>query len=232
MLLGQAESGKSTLQKQFQLYYASQSLDHERPSWRPIVYFNVLKALRMILDEIDVSYPQAMHQPSSSGSSSYSPVSTANSTAGVFSFTSPQQSTSPKKLKSKDSQSPPTTVNCPDPNWFPELNYLRSKILPLVASEEALASELSGGITLSGGRTGVYVRTGWQALVTGSRAWPIAGSGSGGGIGSVPRASAVTNIVAKTLQATKDEIYGLWRHPGVLALLRDGKLRLEESASL
>jgi hypothetical protein len=56
MLLGQAESGKhltekllfkthftrrflgkSTLQKQFQLYYASSTLDYERPSWRPVV---------------------------------------------------------------------------------------------------------------------------------------------------------------------------------------------------
>lgn len=50
-------------------------------------------------------------------------------------------------------------------------------------------------------------------------------------MGSVPRATAVTNIVAKTLQATKDEVYGLWRHPAVLRLLQDGKLRLEESAS-
>lgn len=53
MLLGQAESGKSTLQKQFQLYYASQSLNHERPSWIPIVHFNIVKAIRMILDELD-----------------------------------------------------------------------------------------------------------------------------------------------------------------------------------
>ena len=45
MLLGQAESGKSTLQKQMQLYYSSQTLDKEKPSWKPIVFFNLLKAL-------------------------------------------------------------------------------------------------------------------------------------------------------------------------------------------
>ena len=55
-MLGQAESGKSTLQKQFQLYYSSATLDRERPSWRPIVYFNILKAIRMILDELDWEY--------------------------------------------------------------------------------------------------------------------------------------------------------------------------------
>ncbi|KAF9000413.1 guanine nucleotide binding protein, alpha subunit [Cyathus striatus] len=53
MLLGQAESGKSTLQKQFQLYYASKTLEGERPSWRPVVYFNIIKAVRMMLGELD-----------------------------------------------------------------------------------------------------------------------------------------------------------------------------------
>jgi len=56
MLLGQAESGKSTLQKQFQLYYASQTLDHERPSWRPVVYLNIITAVRIIVDEIEHAY--------------------------------------------------------------------------------------------------------------------------------------------------------------------------------
>lgn len=69
------------------------------------------------------------------------------------------------------------------------------------------------------------------------KTWPISdsirigGIGNGNGSGS-ERPSAVTNIVAKTLQATKDEVYGLWKHPGVMRLLKDGKLRLEESAAL
>ena len=65
MLLGQAESGKSTLQKQFQLYYASHSLDRERPLWRPIVYSNILKALRMLMDELDRRYGSGTLTPGS-----------------------------------------------------------------------------------------------------------------------------------------------------------------------
>ena len=224
MLLGQAESGKSTLKKQFQLYYAAQTLERERPSWKPIVYFNILKALRMILDELDFQYPQAVQPPSPTTSAPYSPVppSTASSAGNVFSFTPP-----PSKLPSQSSSlSGHSSVPTPESSWFPELAYLRTKVLPLVASEEALASELSGGITVTGGRKGVYVRSGWQALVTPNRAWPLAE------IASSSRPSAVTNIVAKTLGANQNEIFRLWQHPAVQSLVRTNKLRLEESASL
>ena len=59
--------------------------------------------------------------------------------------------------------------------WPSDLSTLRTKLLPLVAVEDALASDLSGGVTVAGGRTGVFVRAGWQALVAPAlnlnRAW-------------------------------------------------------------
>ncbi|KAJ7782560.1 guanine nucleotide binding protein, alpha subunit [Mycena maculata] len=60
MLLGQAESGKSTLQKQFQLYHASHTLDVERPSWRIVVYANLIKAVRTILEELDYEFSSSL----------------------------------------------------------------------------------------------------------------------------------------------------------------------------
>ncbi|KAJ7502541.1 guanine nucleotide binding protein, alpha subunit [Mycena galericulata] len=62
MLLGQAESGKSTLQKQFQLYHASHALDVERPSWRIVVYANLIKAVRTILEELDYEFSTSMDE--------------------------------------------------------------------------------------------------------------------------------------------------------------------------
>ncbi|KAJ7646551.1 G-protein alpha subunit [Roridomyces roridus] len=59
MLLGQAESGKSTLRKQFQLYHASHTLEAERPSWRIVVYANLIKAVRAILEELDYEFSSA-----------------------------------------------------------------------------------------------------------------------------------------------------------------------------
>ncbi|KAI0762174.1 G-protein alpha subunit [Trametes elegans] len=206
MMLGQAESGKSTLQKQFQLYYSSNSLDEERPSYRPIVYFNILKAIRMILDELDWQYGLGAN-----GSGQPLPVPLMPSTSASGSGSGSGSASSLRSL--------------PNPAWFPELAQLRAKLLPLVASEDALAAELSGGVTLAGGRTGVYVRHGWQALISGNRSWPLADTYR---TAMTPRQSAVTNIVAKTLAASQDEIELLWYHPGVQSLLKQNKLRLEE----
>ncbi|KAI0630050.1 G-protein alpha subunit [Trametes polyzona] len=209
MLLGQAESGKSTLQKQFQLYYSSKTLDEERPSWRPIVYFNILKAIRMILDELDWQYGLG----ASGGEPLPVPlVPSTSNTSGSGSH----------------SHSGSSSRSSPNPAWFPELAILRNKLLPLVASEDALAGELSGGISVTGGRTGVYVRAGWQALISGNRAWPLSENYR---TTMTPRQSAVANIVAKTLAASQAEVELLWWHPGVQSLLKGNKLRLEEYAA-
>lgn len=195
MLLGQAESGKSTLQKQFQLYYASQTLDQERPSWRPMVYSNVVKALRMILDELSHQYAandSHLSPTESVASSSSTPVDTARSSS-----------------------------------WPPDLKHLQTKLAPLVANEEALASELSGGITVSGGRTGVYVRAGWQALITPNRAWPVTDIRQ-----AAARPTVITTLVGNTLLATQNEIAELWQHSAVRKLISSNRVRLEESAAL
>ncbi|KZT22584.1 G-protein alpha subunit [Neolentinus lepideus HHB14362 ss-1] len=189
MLLGQAESGKSTLQKQFQLHYASSSFDGERPSWTPIVYFNIIKAVRMIIEELD--YEFMGDAPLSNSSPSSSPPSTAGS------------------------------------DWRVGLAELRTKVLPLVAIEDSLASELSGGITLAGGKSGVYVRSGWQALVTPQRSWPLSDIRNTASA-NIP---AVTNLAARTLVETAYHIQDLWNHAAVRVLIRRRKLRLEESGT-
>ncbi|PIL28042.1 hypothetical protein GSI_09893 [Ganoderma sinense ZZ0214-1] len=252
MLLGQAESGKSTLQKQFQLYYSSSTLDRERPSWRPIVYFNVLKAVRMILDELDYEFGLGPGgHGGASPSAPSSPPSPSLSHAAHLAHLAP----SPSRLVPSTSASTWTghasgsgsgsgsgssthSRGTTNPAWLGELGLLRNKLLPLVASEDALASELSGGIHVAGGRTGVYVRSGWQALTGGGgRSWPLADGfttqqGTGGIGGKGGAGSAVTNIVAKTLAAVMDEVEMLWWHPGVQGLLKGNKLRLEEYAAL
>ena len=53
MLLGQAESGKSTLQKQFQLLHSPASLDAERASWKIVIFYNVVHAIREILNGLE-----------------------------------------------------------------------------------------------------------------------------------------------------------------------------------
>jgi len=182
MLLGQAESGKSTLQKQFQLFHASQTLDRERPSWRPIVYFNTIKAVRSILDELDWDF-----------------TSHANQEDEAYI----------------------------DSNWPAQISRIRHKLLPLVSIEDSLASELSGGVTVAGGRSGVFVRAGWQSVVTSTRSWPVANLYDG----SLPRPDVVANMAARLLSELQYDVDELWQHLAVKTLLRLRRLRLEESAA-
>ncbi|KIM83436.1 hypothetical protein PILCRDRAFT_819680 [Piloderma croceum F 1598] len=189
MLLGQAESGKSTLQKQFQLFYASQTLDHERPSWRPVVYFNVIKAVRMILDELDSDIVTSSHSDSSSEVSS--------------------------------------TIRIGSPIYAGDL---RTKLLPLIAIEDTLASNLNGGVSIAGGRPGVFVRSGWQALVTPKRSYELPDLRKPSFDLKTTAMASVTNLAAKTLAGLVEEIEDLWQHPAIRRLLRLHKLRLDEAA--
>ncbi|KAK0444839.1 guanine nucleotide binding protein, alpha subunit [Armillaria borealis] len=183
MLLGQAESGKSTLQKQFQLYYASTSLEHERPSWKPIVHFNTIKAIRLILEELDYDLSRPIID-------------------------------SPDSMPLSDPQ-----------RAQEEINHLRSQLLPLVAMEDVLASELSGGISVGGGRAGVFVRAGWQALVTTGRNWPLSD------MRTASKTQVAANMAAKMLHDLRNEISALWNHPAVGRLLFLRHLKLDEAGS-
>ncbi|THU90902.1 G-alpha-domain-containing protein [Dendrothele bispora CBS 962.96] len=185
MLLGQAESGKSTLQKQFQLYYASQSLEHERPSWKPIVHFNIIKAVRMILDEIEYEVSRTENDEETEAEVEVESIEIADADKT-------------------------------------ELMDLRKRLLQVVALHDSLASELSGGVSITGGRTGVFVRSGWQTLLTPSRGWM-------GNVAST-KSTAVAGMAAKTLNSSQDEIRQLWSHPVVKKFLDLRRIRLEESA--
>ncbi|KAF9455365.1 guanine nucleotide binding protein, alpha subunit [Collybia nuda] len=193
MLLGQAESGKSTLQKQFQLYYASPTLDGERPSWRPVVYFNIIKAVRMILSELDYEFSlEPKEDPSG-----ITEVSTNGALDPADSSIEVQR----------------------------EIGELRVQLLPLVAIEDTLASELSGGVSVSGGRTGAYVRSGWQALVTPT--WPLSENRTM----EKKHAPEVILLAAKALASTSAAVEALWNHRVVKRFIQLRKIRLDESAS-
>lgn len=197
ILLGQAESGKSTLRKQFQLYYASQTLDYERPSWRLVVYFNVVRAVRMILDELEYDFSPSIQYP---------PLFQS-----VPEDVSPRTTSLLSELETKRGL------------WEEEIQQLRARLLPLTALEKTLAAELSGGVSVSGGGSGAFVRAGWQALVA---TFP--------NLTEMPRQSKnpaeLVTLTAKTLNSSMDAIKTLWRHRAVRRLIDLRKLRLNESA--
>ena len=107
-----------------------------------------------------------------------------------------------------------------------EVGEIRTQLLPLVAIEDALASELSGGVSFPGGRIGAFVRTGWQALVTPN--WSISDHRRG----RRNYTSEVINLASKTLGAVVVAITALWKHRLVKRLVQNRKLILDESAPL
>lgn len=170
LLLGQAESGKSTLQKHFQLLYAQDSLQQERPAWRPVVYLNIIKAARMILSELEFEFETRKYNDRSATDLIVQHLS---------------------------------------------LN-VRTTLLPLIAMEDALASEINGGVAIPGGRSGAFVHSGWQY----SKSHHI-------GL----KLPETATMVAKTLSKVSDDIKALWQHPTVQQYIAQGKIRVEESTA-
>lgn len=127
--------------------------------------------------------------------------------------------------QSSDNDSP-TEETLPSSSDAPsEIAQLRVKLLPMVAIEDSLASEVNGGISLSGGRSGVYVRPGWQTLLD-TPGWGLAETRPQN------RSSDIARLAARTLATVKDDIIELWEHSAVKRILFLRKLRLDESAPL
>ncbi|KAG6826382.1 hypothetical protein H0H92_016045 [Tricholoma furcatifolium] len=55
--------GKSTLYKHFQLFYASNTLERERSSWRAAIYLNIIRATRTLLEGLKNEVAQSVDSP-------------------------------------------------------------------------------------------------------------------------------------------------------------------------
>lgn len=212
LLLGQAESGKSTLQKQFQLMYKPNSLDQERSSWRTVIYFNVVHSIKHILNTLEAWDDSLEDEMDVDG-----PYSHGRSTPTVHSS------------RSHNFYDPLTSQTT--------IANIRRRLSPLVASDIQLADRLSGGITVSGsGKGGVYVRSGWQARTIENALGRIRPRPSVDGDGRKGRNSISADIVqdalvqdvGRMLDAAKDDIKELWNHPTVRGLISKRRLKLDE----
>src|SRR6202011_2943780 len=106
---------------------------------------------------------------------------------------------------------------------------LRTRLLPLIAIEDTLAANLNGGVSIAGRRTGVYVRSGWQTLITPIRGYPLPDLRKPSFDTKTTALASVTDLVARTLAGLVQEIEILWQHPTIRELLQLNKLRLDEA---
>ncbi|KAG2365593.1 guanine nucleotide-binding protein [Suillus spraguei] len=241
LLLGQAESGKSTLQKQFQLMYSPASLESERMSWRTVVYFNVVRSIKKILttleawDDIDDGSDSQSTLERQELGDFLPPRASSSATPSIHSSQigvalSPPSPTSPIS----PTASSPTRGST-------AISDLRRRLLPLTNTEPQLADRLSGGVSVSGsGKGEVYVRSGWQARTIQKgqkllRRQPKPSSPEDeltierpGTALSVIDADPLVDDVARMLEQSREDIRTLWENQVVRALMTSRKLKLDE----
>ncbi|KAG1737296.1 guanine nucleotide binding protein, alpha subunit [Suillus lakei] len=216
LLLGQAESGKSTLQKQFQLMYSPASLESERMSWRTVVYFNVVRSIKKILttleawDDIDDGTDSQSTLERQELGDYLPPRASSSATPSVH-------SSQIGVALSPPSPTSPTSPTASSPiRGSTAISDLRRRLLPLTNTEPQLADRLSGGVAVSGsGKGEVYVRSGWQARTIQKAL-------------SVIDADPLVDDVARMLEQSREDIRTLWENQVVRALMTSRKLKLDE----
>lgn len=83
---GQAESGKSTILKQFQLKYAPKALQSESEAWRAVVQLNLVRTVNFILDVIGGSKVTSEDRENAATYSSPAPTDSSAKGKGVDSL--------------------------------------------------------------------------------------------------------------------------------------------------
>ena len=98
-----------------------------------------------------------------------------------------------------------------------------------MALESTLTSELNGGMSVGGGRTGAYVRSGWQSLIKPS--WSTGVDSKKPEVTVDNRIREITNLVARTMFSAADDIEALWTHEAIRYCVIHRKIRLDECAA-
>ncbi|KAI0321777.1 G-protein alpha subunit [Amylostereum chailletii] len=214
LLLGQAESGKSTLQKQFQLIHNPESLEDERASWRMVVYYNITRSVKHILEVLEAygDSPDGETPEGSSDGSSYG--------HGIGSRSRGRSPSVGASAASSRSNLENQRV----------IASLRLKLSPLVVAEASLADRLSGGYR-NPGKSKVFVRRGWQSRTVQRRGTrSLGGSPEGWDDYNQVDTDEMVEEVARILDICQGEVRQLWENEVVRKLIKRRRLRLEESA--
>jgi guanine nucleotide-binding protein subunit alpha len=249
--IGQAESGKSTILRNFQLKYAPSTFHAEAEAWRAIIDLNLVRSvtfLLRLLDEDSAASSAAAGEPgppvagSSSGAvSGASSISSKNYHGIGVGFAGGND-------EDEDARplSPSGTKLVPLQRLTDDLRRLRVSLSPLRSIEESLvriispdAPRGSGAGAGAGSRSSalpterafeVRVRSGsrWKALFKG------AGGASGAAAMSKMSARGYEELLntRRVIEACREDIVALWNHPAVRASLAEQSVALEFQSGL
>lgn len=208
--------------------YSPDTLDRERSSWRTVVYFNVARSVKRILEILE-SHGDTFDENAPDGPL-HDSISSKRTLEEIIRHDIVEESSS------HTSRPFTATTSAAATESQKQIATLRLRLSPLVAAESTLADRLSGGIRVSGsGKGSVYVRHGWQLRsvgrnlsyrVSGSSASPVVDGGSNLAV------SEVVEEVGRILDNSKEDVKALWRSDLVQKMIKRRRLRLEEWTEL
>ncbi|EAU82769.1 hypothetical protein CC1G_10888 [Coprinopsis cinerea okayama7 len=214
LLLGQAESGKSTVLKNFQLQFAPKAFENDAEIWRPVIHLNLVRSINFLVNFLS---SRLTNLRDSTNQHSHS-LSTQSSSSSLHSSAS----------------SPPSKKN----GQNTELRKLLVRLAPLRQVEDSLARALSGG-SLSNSSSPFSPAYnpakapeiafpsgyGWKkALLSGRKL----GSGNGGNGGNGSSDMSEFGQASRILAACGEDIVKLWNDPGVQQILKAADIALDE----
>src|SRR5260370_10567109 len=151
----------------------------------------------------------------------------------------PHPSSSSSRLSA--SPSPTSRGGGSTSNTHVDLLTLRYRLSPLMSIESSLAERLGGGFHIDSqtGSREMFVRRGWQNIQPSTTSSSFSGSGSKARRKrGIPEGRPSLEIdeemyeASRLIEACKDDILLLWRHPTVQKLMRRGRIPVKESSDL
>jgi guanine nucleotide-binding protein alpha-1 subunit len=228
---GQAESGKSTILRNFQLKYAPSAFRAEAEAWRAVIDLNLVRSVTFLLNLLEESTP-------TSPSMSSSTVDASGSRSGDVDM----------------SPTSPGTKIMPLGRLTDDLRRLRVSLSPLRNIEDTLARVIcpehyprrggrpgsnnnnnnnnnNKGNTASSSTTLPTERAFEVSVRSGSR-WKTLFKGSGAVSKARSQGYEEVQNARRVIEACREDIVALWNHPAVRASLADQSVSLEFQSGL
>lgn len=142
--------------------YNPTSLEEERLSWRAVIYYNITRPVRRILEALD-AYNEVEEDDNESILEGVDGTSQRTKQPPYEVSPGPDEPEAGSSQAATSSSSQDSDSKLSSLSVDQKLQQLRLRLSPLLRVEASLADRLSGGVDVSGsGKGSVFVRSGWQ----------------------------------------------------------------------
>jgi guanine nucleotide-binding protein alpha-1 subunit len=235
---GQAESGKSTILRNFQLKYAPTAFNAEAEAWRTVIDLNLVRSVTFLLSLLEERVSGGVRGSGSSSNSSNGGNNLGLSNAVGGSSPSPTGDGGAGDMK------PITPLDgklVPLPRLTDDLRRLRVKLSPLRNIENSLVRVIShdNPQQVGGGSAALPSERAFEVSVRSNSRWKSIFGRNGGAdaVGTATNKASTQGYeelqnARRVIEACREDIIALWNHPAVQAGLAEQSVSLEFQSGL